>query len=88
MPDIRSCLESKRGMKQRLGNNAKANQRDRRVTKSLYLSLPVAELVDRKSTEFGVSANKLINLLVVTGLNDEEILKTAVMEKLLPLPQQ
>jgi hypothetical protein len=50
----------------------------RRVVKSVYFPLAVAELLDKKGTEYGMSANKIINKLVIAGLNDDKILNTVV----------
>jgi hypothetical protein len=53
----------------------------RRVVKSVYFPLVVAELLEKKGTEYRISANKLINKLVIAGLNDDKILERAVKGK-------
>jgi hypothetical protein len=49
-----------------------------RVMRSLYIPLPLAEQIDETSEQYGLSANKLISLLVIAGLNDDKILNTVV----------
>jgi hypothetical protein len=52
-----------------------------RVMRSLYIPLPLAERIDERSEQYGLSANKFINLVVTHGLSNDEFLKSAVMGK-------
>jgi hypothetical protein len=54
---------------------------DRRVTKSVYFPLGIMELLEEKSAENGISANKMINLLVIEGLKDDKVISSAVKGK-------
>jgi len=54
---------------------------DRRIIRSVYFPLTVIEHLDRKGEEYGLSANKFINLIITHGLNNDEFLNAVVKGK-------
>jgi hypothetical protein len=54
---------------------------NRRIIKSVYFPVHLADELDQATERYGISWNKLIRGLVTVGLHDKEILETAVQGK-------